>query len=58
MDLNLEGRRALVCGSTQGMGLAIAKELNNQGAAVTLFARNEEEMKKIVAEMSGNNNDY
>ncbi len=58
MDLNLEGRRALVCGSTQGMGLAIAKELNKQGASVTLFARNEEEMKKIVSELNGNNNDY
>lgn len=58
MDLNLKGRRALVCGSTQGMGLAIAKELNNQGASITLFARNEEEMKKIVAELDGDGNDY
>lgn len=58
MDLNLEGRRALVCGSTQGMGLAIAKELNNQGASITLFARNEEEMKKIVAELQGDTNDF
>lgn len=58
MDLNLEGRRALVCGSTQGMGLAIARELNNQGANITLFARNEEEMKKIVSQLKGNKNDY
>ena len=39
MDLNLSGKTAWVCGSTQGMGLAIAQQLARQGAHVVLLAR-------------------
>lgn len=39
MDLSLRGRRALVCGSSQGIGLAAAISLAELGADVTLFAR-------------------
>lgn len=53
MDLNLKGRRALVCGSTQGIGLASARELAALGATVTLFARNEEKMKEIAGQLGG-----
>ena len=41
MDLKLEGKRALVCGSTQGIGKASAIELALRGASVTLMARDE-----------------
>ncbi|MEQ9403176.1 MAG: SDR family oxidoreductase [Cyclobacteriaceae bacterium] len=58
MDLNLDGKRALVCGSTQGMGLAIGIELAKQGASVTLFARDEEKLKKVVEELPGDDHDY
>jgi 3-oxoacyl-[acyl-carrier protein] reductase len=58
MDLNLKGKRALVCGSTQGMGLAIAKELANQGAAVTLFARDESALINVVNELPGPSHTY
>lgn len=58
MDLDLTGKRALVCGSTQGMGLAIAKELANQNAQVTLFARNEDSLKKVINDIPGSNHDY
>lgn len=58
MDLDLKGRRALVCGSSQGMGLAIAKELSEMGAQVTLFARNEETLKKALNQLSPGNHDY
>ena len=34
MDLGLKGRRALVMGSTRGMGLGIAQRLSAEGAAV------------------------
>jgi 3-oxoacyl-[acyl-carrier protein] reductase len=49
MDLNLHGKKALVCGSSQGIGLASARELAGLGAEVVLFARNEDSLKKAVA---------
>lgn len=58
MDLNLSGKRALVCGSSQGMGLAIAKELAKQGARVTLFARDEVKLSKLVKELDGSSHGY
>lgn len=51
MDLNLSGKNALVCGSTQGIGKAIAEELANLGASVTLCARNEEALEKVKSEL-------
>ncbi len=41
LNLELYQRVALVCASSGGIGKAIAKELARQGAAVSLFARNE-----------------
>lgn len=51
MDLNLKGKRALVCGSTQGIGKASAVELALLGASVTLVARDEAKLKLVVNEM-------
>lgn len=51
MDLNLNGKRALVCGSTQGIGKAIAIELALLGANITLLARNEQALKEVVQEL-------
>ena len=48
MNLSLEGKNALICGSTQGIGLAIAEELALLGANCTLMARNEESLKLAV----------
>lgn len=52
MDLDLSGKRAIVCGSTQGIGKAIAIELALLGAAVTLFARNEERLRSVLSELA------
>jgi len=49
MDLQLHTKRALVCGSTQGIGMATAMALATEGAQVTLLARNEEKLKKVLA---------
>jgi 3-oxoacyl-[acyl-carrier protein] reductase len=48
MNLSLEGKSALICGSTQGIGLAIAEELALLGATCTLMARNEQALQKAV----------
>ena len=46
MNLDLRGKRAWVCGSTQGIGKACAVELALMGATITLIARNEQELVK------------
>jgi 3-oxoacyl-[acyl-carrier protein] reductase len=51
MDLNLGGKTALVCGSTQGIGKACAVEIAALGATVILLARNEERLKLALAEL-------
>jgi len=51
MNLSLKEKNAVVCGSTQGIGLAIAKELALLGAHCTLVARNEEALKKVIGEL-------
>jgi 3-oxoacyl-[acyl-carrier protein] reductase len=48
MNLSLEGKNAIVCGSTQGIGLAIAEELAMLGANCTLIARNEGSLKQAL----------
>jgi 3-oxoacyl-[acyl-carrier protein] reductase len=50
---SLAGKRALVCGATQGIGRAAAFELASRGAAVTLFARDLPALERTRAELSG-----
>jgi 3-oxoacyl-[acyl-carrier protein] reductase len=40
MDISLKGKWAVICGSSQGIGLAAAKELAQNGANCILLARN------------------
>ncbi len=47
MNLDLRGKNALVCGSSQGIGKASAIELAMLGANVTLFARNPESLEAV-----------
>jgi len=49
--LSLNGRRALVCGSTQGIGRASAVALAESGAAVVLLARNRERLSAVRDEL-------
>ncbi len=51
MDISLRGKTALICGSTQGIGLACAQELAELGAACILMARNENSLKEAVARL-------
>lgn len=52
MNLDLTGKTALVCGSTQGIGKATAIELALLGANVTLMARNEDALTKTLPELA------
>ncbi|MET0702984.1 MAG: SDR family oxidoreductase [Mycobacterium sp.] len=51
MDLQLAGKTALVTGSTAGIGLAIAKKLAAEGAAVTITGRSQDKLDKAAAEV-------
>ena len=48
MDLELKGKRALVTGSTGGLGEAIAKALAKEGAEVVIHGRHEERADKVA----------
>lgn len=52
MKIDLTGRNAVVCGSTQGIGKAIATQFAASGASVVLVARNEDSLRSVLREMS------
>lgn len=51
MNSDLTGKTAVVCGSTQGIGKAVAMQLAAMGARVVLVARNEAKLKTVQAEL-------
>lgn len=51
MNLDLKGKTAVVCGSTQGLGFACAAELALLGCNVVLMARNEEKLQEAVKKL-------
>ena len=51
MNLSLEGRNALICGSSQGIGYAIAEELALMGANCILLARNEDNLRIAASQL-------
>lgn len=48
IQLDLSGKNALIAGSTQGIGLATARELAEMGANCILIARNEQSLVKAI----------
>lgn len=55
MNNSLQNKTALVCGSTQGIGMATAIKLAEMGANVILVARNEEKLKEVKQKLSTTN---
>ena len=49
MDLHLDGKKAVVTGSSSGIGASIAKRLAQEGAAVVIHGRNEKEAQRVAA---------
>jgi NAD(P)-dependent dehydrogenase (short-subunit alcohol dehydrogenase family) len=53
VNIDLNGKTALVTGSTQGIGLAIAKGLAGAGARVAVNGRSRERVDEAVAKLTG-----
>ena len=53
MDLHLEGRTAIVCGASAGMGLGIAEALAGEGANVVMFARRRDPLEREAGRLGG-----
>lgn len=51
MDLGLTGKKALITGSTKGIGKAIAIEMAREGANVIINGRNEKTVNSVVKEI-------
>lgn len=51
MNLSLEGKNAVICGSSQGIGYSIAEELALMGANCILLARNEENLRIATSQL-------
>ena len=61
MKINLKDKKALIGGSSKGLGYAVAKQLAVCGAMVTLVSRNEPLLKKNMIELkklTGFNHNY
>jgi 3-oxoacyl-[acyl-carrier protein] reductase len=52
MDLGLNGRRVLVTGGSQGIGLAVARGFLAEGASVTIVARDERRLAQAVTDLA------
>ena len=53
MDLEITGKVALVCASTGGLGLGIARALSEEGATAVVTGRRPEAVDAVVAEHPG-----
>lgn len=51
MELNLEGKTALIMASSQGLGKAVATELVKEGTNVMISSRNPEKLNKVQEEL-------
>jgi len=52
-EWNIEGKRVVITGATNGIGLAAAKELAKQGAKLAIVARSEQRAKAAVERIGG-----
>jgi 3-oxoacyl-[acyl-carrier protein] reductase len=53
MDLQLEGRTAIVCGASEGIGLGCAEALAEEGVNLVLLARRPEPLEREAKRLGG-----
>ena len=58
MNLDLHKKRALVCGGSQGIGLASAQELAKLGCKITLLARSAQRLEAAMSSLEGDGHDF
>ena len=59
MKIDLAGKKALIGGSSKGIGLGIASQLAESGASVCLMARNKSKLEEIINQLpNSENNSY
>ena len=58
MEIDLKGKKALVCGASKGIGRAAAEELARLGAQVTALARTESKLQDLVSSLEGSGHAY
>ena len=51
MNINLKNKKAIVCGSTQGIGKAVALELASLGAEIILVTRDEKTLVSNIVKI-------
>ena len=56
MKIELSGKKALIGGSSKGIGLGIAKQLAESGASVCIMARNETKLKELILKLPSSEN--
>ncbi|MDG2475955.1 MAG: SDR family oxidoreductase [Flavobacteriaceae bacterium] len=56
MKIDLSGKKALIGGSSKGIGLGIASQLAESGASVCLMARNKSKLEEIINQLPNSKN--
>ena len=55
MNISLKNKKALIGGSSRGIGRAIAQQLAASGASVTVMARSADKLKSLISSLPTNN---
>ncbi|MDE2091885.1 MAG: SDR family oxidoreductase [Gammaproteobacteria bacterium] len=56
MNLRLDGKQALVCGASQGIGASAGRALAELGASVTLVARSHDKLEAALVQLATGSN--
>lgn len=51
MNISLKNKKALIGGSSRGIGKAVAHQLAESGASITLMARSEDKLKALISQL-------